>query len=88
MTRLPLIIGGYANPLREEVQRNSYLHSLIEKQGVEKVIVWSSLGFYRKLFLVPKPKKWRPIMDLSTLSVYVKTESLKMDTPKVIRLSL
>ena len=68
LTRNPLIRSGYANP-----RRNSYLqealHFLLQKRAVEKVRVQSSLGFYNRLFIVPKPnQKWRPILDLSALN--------------------
>ena len=56
---------------------------------VEKVVVKSSLAFYNRLFLVPKPnQKWRPILDLSQLNLYLRTSTFKMETPETIRLSL
>ena len=49
----------------------------------------SSLAFYNRLFLVPKPNnKWRPILDLSQLNLYLASTSFKMETPETIRLSL
>ena len=49
----------------------------------------NSLGFYNRLFLVPKPNnEWRPILDLSTLNTFLNTESFKMETPETIRTSL
>ena len=88
LTRIPLIRSGYANP-----RRNSYLqealHSLLRKRAVEKVRVQSSLGFYNSLFIVPKPnQKWRPILDLSALNLFLKVKTFKMETPESIRLSL
>ena len=87
-TSSPLIISGYANP-----RKNSYLkealRSLITKQAVEKVVVRSSLAFYNQLFIVPKPNnKWRPILDLSRLNLFLKSEIFKTETPETIRLSL
>ena len=42
-----------------------------------------------RLFLVPKPNnKWRPILDLSHLNPFLKTEKFKMETPETIRTSL
>ena len=86
--RVPLIRSGYANPLR-----NSYLHkalhSLLQKQAIERVRVQSSLAFYNRLFIVPKPnKKWWPILDLSALNGFLKVKTFKMETPESIRLSL
>ena len=73
--------SGYANPVRNK--------HLKESQAVEKVVVPSSLASYNRLFLVPKPNnKWRPILDLSQLNLYLASASFKMETPKTIRLSL
>ena len=44
------------------------------------------LGVFNRLFLVPKPKnKWRPILDLSKLNLFLKAEKFKMETPETIR---
>ena len=72
LTRIPTVISCYANP-----HRNSYLlealHQLIDKNAVEPVFNQTSLGFYNRLFLVPKPNnKWRPILDLSNLNQFLK----------------
>ena len=88
LTRIPTVISCYANPLR-----NSYLlealHQLIDKNAVEPVSNQTSLGFYNRLFLVPKPNnKWRPILDLSNLNQFLKVEKFKMETPETIRTSL
>ena len=49
----------------------------------------TSLGFFNRLFLVPKPNNsWRPILDLSKLNLFLKTEKFKMETPETIRTSL
>ena len=49
----------------------------------------TSLGFFNRLFLVPKPNnKWRRILDLSKLNLFLKTEKFKMETPETIRMSL
>ena len=88
LTRIPTVVSCYANPLR-----NSYLlealHQLIDKNAVEQVSHQTSLGFYNRLFLVPKPNnKWRPILDLSHLNQFLKVEKFKMETPETIRTSL
>ena len=88
LTRSPAVISCYVNPLR-----NSYLlealHQLIDKNAVELVHNQTSLGFFNRLFLVPKPNnKWRPILDLSKLNLFLKTEKFKMETPETIRTSL
>ena len=48
-----------------------------------------SLGFFNRLFLVPKPNNnWRPILDLSNLNQFLKVQKFKMETPETIRTSL
>ena len=88
LARFPTIVSCYLNP-----HRNSYLlealHQLIAKNAVELVKHQTSLGFFNRLFLVPKPNnKWRPILDLSKLNLFLKTEKFKMETPEAIRTSL
>ena len=88
LTRSSTVISCYANP-----HRNSYLvealHQLIDKNAVELVHNQTSLGFFNRLFLVPKPSnKWRPILDLSKLNLFLKVEKFKMETPETIRTSL
>ena len=88
LTRVPLIQSGYASPT-QNVYLKDALVSLMHKLVVEKVVVKSSLAFYNQLFLVPKPnRKWRPIVDLSRLNLFLNTGTFKMETPEMIRLSL
>ena len=48
-----------------------------------------SLGFYSRLFKVPKShQRWRPVIDLSRLNTFLLVERFKMKTPKSIRTSL
>ena len=62
---------------------------LIEKKAVERVRVQTSLAFFNRLFIVPKPNhKWRPILDLSTLNQFLCVKTFKMETPETIRTSL
>ena len=88
LTRSPTVTSCYVNP-----HKNSYLlealHQLVDKNAVELVKHQTSLGFFNRLFLVPKPNnKWRPILDLSKLNLFLKTEKFKMETPETIRTSL
>ena len=88
LTRFPLITSGYANQARSRALSQA-LGALVEKLVVEKVVVRTSLSFYNRLFLVPKPdNKWRPILDLSQLNLFLKTNTFKMETPETIRVSL
>ena len=61
------------------------LHQLLDKNAVELVQNPQSLCFYNQLFRVPKPNnRWHPILDLSKLNNYLKTESFNMETPETI----
>ena len=81
LSRSPTVISCYVNP-----HRNLYLlealHQLIDKNAVELVDNQRSLGFFNRLFLVLKPNnKWRPILDLNTINLFLKVEKFKMETP-------
>ena len=84
--KITTIISCYVNP------RNLYLletlHQLMNKNAVKLVKNQESLGFYNRLFLVPKPNnKWRPMVDLCNLNKFLKVEKFKMETPETIRTS-
>ena len=88
LTRVPIIQSSYANPVKSRFLKEALI-SLQGKLVVEPVLVRSSLAFYNRLFLVPKPEnKWRPILDLSRLNKFLKTGTFKMETPETIRTSL
>ena len=87
LTRSPVVWSGYTNPVKNRFLKDALL-ALMQKLVVEKVVVRSSLAFYNRLFLVPKPNKWRPILDLSQLNLYLCPGTFKLETPQTIRLSL
>ena len=88
LSRFPLIVSKYANPTKSKALLEA-LSSLRQKQAIERVVVKSSLAFYNRLFLVPKPNgKWSPFLDLSKLNLFLATSTFKMETPETIRLSL
>ena len=88
LSRTPTVISCYGNPHRNLKQLEA-LHQLMDKNAIELVHKKVSLGFFNRLFLVPKPdNKWRPILDLSNLNFFLKTEKFKMETPETIRTSL
>ena len=63
--------------------------SALDKNAIELVHNQTSRGFFNRLFLVPKPNnKWRPILDLSKLNLFLKVEKFTMETPETIRTSL
>ena len=88
VTRSPTVISNYQNPSKQAHLLEA-LYQLVNKNAVEPVANQNSLGFYNRLFLVPKPNnRWRPVLDLSTLNTFLNTESFKMETPETIRTSL
>ena len=88
LSRIPTVISCYGNPHRN-LKLLEALHQLMYKNAIELVRKQASLGFFNRLFLVPKPNnKWRPILDLSNLNPFLKTEKFKMETPETIRTSL
>ena len=83
-----MIKSGYAHPGKSKALCQA-VTDLINKLVVEKVVIRSSLAFYNRLFLVPKSnQRWRPILDLSHLNLFLKPGTFKMETPETIRLSL
>ena len=56
LTRHPLIISEYKNQQKVRALA-SCIQSLLTKHVIEKVRKTESLGFYSRLFLVPKPSK-------------------------------
>ena len=88
LTRFPLVQSGYINPVKNRFLKEALLN-LMSKLVVEKVVVKSSLAFHNWLFLLPKPnRKWRPILDLSQLNLYLSINTFKMETPETIRVIL
>ena len=88
LSRIPTVVSCYGNPHRN-LKLLEALHQLTAKNAIELVHKQTSLGFFNRLFLVPKPNnKWRPILDLSNLNLFLKSEKFKMETPETIRISL
>ena len=88
LTRSPTVISNYHNSAKQSFLAEA-LYQLINKNAVEPVESQNSLGFYNRLFLVPKPNnRWRPVLDLSTLNTFLNTELFKMETPETKRTSL
>ena len=88
LTMSPTVISNYVNPQRQSNLLEA-LYQVMNKNAVEPVANQNSLGFYNRLILVPKSNnRWRPVLDLSTLNMFLNTESFKMETPETIRTSL
>ena len=88
LSRNPKIVSGYRNHTKQTALRQ-IVRDLTQKRAIHPVRKAHSLGFYSRLFLVPKPnRKWRPVIDLSALNKFVKVSQFKMETPESIRASL
>ena len=67
----------------KRVSLDQAVEDMIEKGAIE--IAPLTLGFYSRIFLVPKPDgRWRPIIDLSNLNRYIHCPKFKMETPATI----
>ena len=87
LIRAYLIHSGY-KALHKEQALSSCIQSLLSKNAIKRVENEKSLGFYSRLFLVPKPhQRWRPVIDLSRLNTFLLVERFKMETPKSIKAS-
>ena len=88
LARASLIQSGY-KALQKDLALASCIQSLLSKNAIERVENVKSLGFYSHLFLVPKPhQRWRPVIDLSRLNIFLLVERFKMEMPESIRASL
>ena len=86
--RFPLILSEYKAQQKDQALATC-IQSLLSKNAIERVENVKSLGFYSRLFLVPKPhQRWRPVIDLSRLNTFLHVERFKMETPESIRTSL
>ena len=88
LVRFPLILSEY-KALQKDQALADCIQSLLSTNAIERVENVKSLGFYSRLFLVPKPhQRWRPVIDLSRLNTFLHVEKFKMETPESIRTSL
>ena len=88
LSRVPCIVSSYAGFDKQNALWTS-IQDLLQKGAIEVVHIPDSLGFYSRLFLVPKPgNHWRPVIDLSTLNKFLAIPKFKMETPESIRASL
>ena len=88
LIRFPLILSEYKAQQKNQALATC-IQSLLSKNAIERVENVNSLGFYSRLFLVPKPhQRWRPVIDLSRLNTFLHVEKFKMETPESIRTSL
>ena len=59
---------------------------MLAKGAIELVSNQSSLGFYSKIFTIPKASGgFRPILDLAPLNKFLRKIKFRMDSPQLIR---
>ena len=88
LSRVPCIISSYTGFDKQNALWTS-IQELLQKGTVEVVHTPESLGFYSRLFLVPKPgNRWRPVIGLSSLNKFLAIPKFKMETPESICASL
>ena len=88
LIRYPLILSEYKAQQKDQALATC-IQFLLSKNAIERVENVKSLGFYSRLFLVPKPhQRWRPVIDISRLNTFLHVEKFKMETPESIRTSL
>ena len=87
-----IIINGYVLPFLSRPNLVRFPLIISEYKALQKdqnVYNVKSLGFYSRLFLVPKPhQRWRPVIDLRRLNTFLHIEKFKMETPESIRTSM
>ena len=82
---LILILSEYKARQKDQALATC-IQSLLSKNAIERVENVKSLGFYSRLFLVPKPhQRWRPVIDISRLNTFLHVEKFNMETPESIR---
>ena len=88
LSRIPCITSGFAD-FNKQSALSTAIQDLLFKGAIDIVQKPDSLGFYSRLFLVPKPGNcWRPVIDLSCLNKFLAISKFKMETPESIRASL
>ena len=84
----PTIRSGYADPQKQKFLLDC-VQEMLQKNAIVPVRMSATLGFYSRLFLVPKPgEKWRPVIDLSVLNLHLSVPTFKMETAEIIRNSI
>ena len=71
LARVPLIHSGYKAHQKDPALA-SCIQSHLSKNAIERVENVKSLGFYSRLFLVPKHhQRCSPVIDLSRLNTFL-----------------
>ena len=88
LSKIPLILSKYHNKNKDGALHEA-VQAILAKKAITHVRKPSTLGYYSRLFLVPKPmKRWRPVIDLSMLNNHLHVPTFKMETAESIRKSI
>ena len=88
LSSVPCITSSYTGSDNQSALL-TYIQDLLHKGTIEVMHSQNSLGFYSRLFLVPKPgNRWRPVIDLSSLKKFLAIPKFKMETAESKRASL
>ena len=88
LSKVPIPMPSYHPLSTKGVALGEVTQALIAKSAVELAPL-PSLGFYSRLFVVGKTSgSWRPVIDLSTLNLFVDMSHFKMETIQSVLLSV
>ena len=88
LSKVPISMPSYHPLSTKGVALGKITQALIAKSAVELAPLLS-LGFYSRLFVVWKTSgSWRPVIDLSTLNLFVDVSHLRMETIQSVLLSV
>ena len=88
LTKAPISMPSYHPSSTKRVALGEATRALVAKSAVELAPL-PSPGFYSRLFIVWKTSgSWRPVIDLSTLNLYVDVSHFRMETIQSVLLSV
>ena len=88
LSKVPISMPSYHPLSTKGVALGEVTQALIAKSAVELAPL-PSLGFYSRLFVVWKTSgSWRPVIDLSTLNLFVDVSHFRMETIQSVLLSV
>ena len=88
LSRAPISLPSYHPSSIKGVALRDCSQALVAKSAVELAPL-PSLGFYSRLFVVWKTSgSWRPVIDLSTLNLFVDVAHFRMETIQSVLLSV
>ena len=88
LSRAPISLPSYNPSSIKGVALRDCSQALVAKSAVELAPL-PSLGFYSRLFVVWKTSgSWRPVIDLSTLNLFVDVAHFRMETIQSVLLSV